>query len=328
MATDSEFSGAQALGREVLEQVVAACSDGVLLLDARDPERKIVYVNPAYESMSGYTSAELVGASWRLIGPDVTPNRELARLKGALERAADCDVILADIRKDGKSWLSRLVLRPVHDASGELQFFACLQRPIANKRGRSTRARASGEPHRLEAGRTQRVPVGERIDPGSGLLRFESFLEQLERDVAIARRVERPVAVLLFEVVELDVYRQTFGSNAADSCLRMIGAQLTGAFRRAGDLCGRCGAATLIAAAHGQDETQVAALARRVADKVRGLGLHNPRGHCGRYLGVRSAVVMAAPGSDDVASVVETAKAQLAAEEPARAGHAPAAAAL
>lgn len=328
MATDSEFPAAPALGRDVLEQVVAACSDGVLLLDARDPERKIVYVNPAYESMSGYTSAELIGAGWRLIGPGATPNRELDRLNSALERAADCDVILADVRKDGKSWLSRLALRPVHDASGELQFFACLQRPIANKRGRSSRPRAGGEPHRLETERTQRVSVGDRIDPSSGLLRFEYFVEQLERDVAIARRVERPVAVLLFEIVELDVYRQTFGSNAADSCLRMIGAQLTGVFRRAGDLCARCGAATLIAASHAQDESQAAALARRVTDKVRGLGLHNPRGHCGRYLGVRSAVVTAAPGTAAVASVVETAKAQLAAEEPAGSGGAPAAAAL
>jgi diguanylate cyclase (GGDEF)-like protein/PAS domain S-box-containing protein len=308
MATILKAACAEGLGSDVLRQLVAACSDGVLLLDARDPELKIVYANPAYESMSGYTLDDLVGVGWRLVGPDAAPHRELERLKEAIASASDCDVILADVRKDGKSWLSRLALRPVHDADGDLQYFACLQRPIAERRGRSRHARAA-KPR--EPGQTQRLAPLERLDAPTGLLRLEQFVAQLDRDLKIARRVNGAVTVVVFEIVELDVYRRTFGANAADSCLRMIAAQLTGAFRRAGDLCARCGAETLVASANGLDEAQAGALAKRVADKVRGLGLHNPRARSGRYLGVQSAVVAAVPGSDDAAALIETAKARL-----------------
>lgn len=315
MATNRKVVWAESLHSDALRQVVAVCSDGVLLLDAHDPQLRIVYANPAYESMSGYTLDDLVGAGWRLVGPDATPHRELDRLKDAIDRAVDCDVILADVRKDGRSWLGRLALRPIHDADGDLKYFACLQRPIAQRRGRSVRANAGDHSQPREAGQTHRLAAPERVDPASGLLRLEEFVGQLDRDLQIARRVDRSVAVLVFEIVELDVYQRTFGANAADSCLRMIGAQLTGAFRRAGDLCARCDAATLVAAAHGQDATQAAALAKRVADKVRGLGLHNPRARSGRYLGVHSAIVAAVPGDADAATLVETAKARLA--EPA-----------
>lgn len=311
MATNLKAACAEGLGSDVLRQLVAACSDGVLLLDARDPELKIVYANPAYESMSGYTLDDLVGVGWRLVDPDAAPHRELERLKHAIASAVDCDVILADVRKDGKSWLSRLALRPIYDAGGDLQYFACLQRPIADRRGRSRHARAATPPQAREPGQTQRLAALERLDAPTGLLRLEQFVAQLDRDLKMARRVDGAVAVVVFEIVELDVYRCTFGANAADSCLRMIAAQLTGAFRRAGDLCARCGAATLVASANGLDEAQATALARRVADKVRGLGLHNPRARSGRYLGVQSAVVAAVPGTDDAAALIETAKARL-----------------
>ena len=65
------------------------------------------------------------------------------------------------------------------------------------------------------------------------------FQELIRRDLAIARRDQRMITLLLFEIVEFEAYRQTFGSKAADSCQRMIGAQIMRTLRRAGDLCAR-----------------------------------------------------------------------------------------
>jgi diguanylate cyclase (GGDEF)-like protein/PAS domain S-box-containing protein len=311
MDTGSDSLGGKPLGRDVLQQIVAACSDGVLLLDAHDPKLTIVYANPAYESLSGYGINELVGTAWPLVGRRDAQQGELDRVRAAIGCADRCDVVVADIRKDGTTWLSELALRPLYGARGELQYFLCLQKPMLGKRPDDTSVKVDLLQRELGHAR-QRLASLDRADPATGLLRFDHFLSQLSRDLGIARRNDRPMSVLLFEIVELDVYRLTFGSNASDSCLRMIGAQLAGAFRRAGDLCGRCDETTLIAAAHGQTETEAAALAKRVADKVRGLGLHNPRARSGRYLHVKSAVVAAVPGRDDARALVEQAKARLA----------------
>ena len=79
-------------------------------------------------------------------------------------------------------------------------------------------------------------------------MRFPYFQETLRRDLAMARRDRRFVTLLVFEIVEFAVYRQTFGDKAADSCQRMIGAQIMRALRRAGDLCARYDDTTLVAA--------------------------------------------------------------------------------
>ena len=91
----------------------------------------------------------------------------------------------------------------------------------------------------------------------------------LRRDLAMARRDRRFVTLLVFEIVEFDVYRQTFGDKAADSCQRMIGAQIMRALRRAGDLCARYDESTLVAAAVGQHADEIRPLAERIAENVR-----------------------------------------------------------
>jgi GGDEF domain-containing protein len=83
----------------------------------------------------------------------------------------------------------------------------------------------------------------------------------------------------------------------------MIAAQIAGVFRRACDLCARHGETTFVIAVRGQAASEVDDLAARVAEKVRNLGLHNPRAQAGRYLAVDSLVVDANAGEEGDALV-------------------------
>ena len=56
----------KSLSRHTLEQMVTRSSEGILLADAQDPGLPIVYANPAYEALTGYTVEELAGHSWPL----------------------------------------------------------------------------------------------------------------------------------------------------------------------------------------------------------------------------------------------------------------------
>ena len=170
---------------------------------------------------------------------------------------------------------------------GDLRYFLLSHEPVAappsarERRGsRAAPADASGEISLLqrELGRArQKIATLDRIDPATGLVRFPYFQEMLRRDLAMARRDRRFVTMLVFEIVEYAVYRQTFGDKAADSCQRMIGAQIMRALRRAGDLCARYDESTLVAAVIGQHADEIRPLAERIAESVRQLKLHNPR---------------------------------------------------
>src|SRR6185369_14087632 len=236
----------KSLSRHTLEQMVARSSEGILLADAQDPNLPIVYANPAYEALTGYTVEELAGNSWPLVKRDVEGQPELERLKAAIGRSESCQVMLPDLRKDGTSWLSHVAVEPLYNARGELKYFLCIQKPVTNGAAEHAVTEVEVTLLQRELGRArQKIASLDRIDPSTGLMRFGYFQEIMRRDLAIARRDQRMITLLLFEIVEFEAYRQTFGSKAADSCQRMIGAQIMRTLRRAGDLCARYDDSTL-----------------------------------------------------------------------------------
>jgi PAS domain S-box-containing protein/diguanylate cyclase (GGDEF)-like protein len=303
----------KSLSRHTLEQMVTLSSEGILLADAQDPSLPIVYANPAYEDLTGYTAEELTGNSWPLVRRDVEGQPELERLKAAIGRSEPCQVTLPDLRKDGTSWYSHVSVEPLYNARGELKYFLCIQKPVSN--GAATEPPTDVEVTLLqrELGRArQKIASLDRIDPGTGLMRFGHFQDIMRRDLAIARRDQRVITLLLFEIVEFDAYRQTFGSKAADSCQRMIGAQIMRTLRRAGDLCARYDESTLVAAAIGQEPGEFRSLVEQITENVRKLGLHNPRAKRSRYITARCALVGCPPGAyEDAEGVVTRALADL-----------------
>lgn len=309
--------GVKSLSRHTLEQMVSLSSEGILLIDAQDSELPIVYVNPAYVDLSGHSAEELIGHAWPLAKRDDDTQPELATLKAAIGRAESCRVTVADLRKDGTTWQSSVQIEPIRNTRGELQYFYCVQRPAAGAADPQAAAASRNAEVSLlqrELGRArEKLASLDRVDPVTGLLRFDYFHDLLRRDLGIARRDERRmVTVMVFEIVEFDAYRDTFGTKAAESCQRMIGAQVLRNLRRAGDLCARYDDTTLVAAVVGQSTDEAGRLADQITSSVRRLGLHNPRAKSERYVTMRSAVVACAPRTnDDIETLVVRARADL-----------------
>ena len=297
----------KSLSRHTLEQMVTLSSEGILLADAQDPNLPIVYANPAYEVLSGYSAEELTGTSWPLVKRDGEGQPELERLKAAIGRSEPCRVTLPDLRKDGTSWFSHVSVEPLYNARGELKYFLCIHKPVQGAADEQTSPDVEVTLLQHELGRArQKIASLDRIDPSTGLMRFGYFQELMRRDLAIARRDQRMITLLLFEIVEFEAYRQTFGGKAADSCQRMIGAQIMRTLRRAGDLCARYDDSTLVAAAIGQAPNEFEKLVAQITENVRKLGLHNPRAKRSRHITIRSALIACPPGLYEDAEGVVT----------------------
>jgi diguanylate cyclase (GGDEF)-like protein/PAS domain S-box-containing protein len=298
------------LSHHTLKQMVRSSSEGLVLLDARHPNHPIVYVNPAYEELSGYAAQELLGSCWRLAEPADDEAPEMIELRDALERGEPCQLTVRDVRKDGETWFSRLSLIPISDACERLQYFLCQHLPIDPDATANPTVKVDLLQRELGNAR-QHIARLSRTDMVTGLLSFEYFKSLLRRDLGIARRERDRIAILMFDVVELDAYKRTFGANAAGSCLRMIAAQISVVFRRAGDLCARFGDTSIVVSALGLDDAQAHRMADRVIDKVRGLHVRNPHAEASKTLTVRSVVYTDVPDDDDVEQLIELVNAEL-----------------
>jgi len=291
--------------RHCLEQIVARSTEGILLLDARQPGLPIVFVNPAFESLTGYRTGELIGKRWHVLKRERGQHRGIDDLQAAVERGEPIDVELPDQRKDGTVWISRIGFSALRDARGEICYFLVQQRESQRRAAPGTANAVSSAAQAPDASRARpKVDAISRIDPATGLPHYDHFAAILNRDIAIARRDRRPVSLMLFEILELDTYRQTFGAKAANSCVRMVGAQLASILRRAGDLYARCDDTMLVAAVVGQDAGEASQLAERIVANVRGLRLHNPRAKSGRYVQVAVSTSGGVPRPEDDADAL------------------------
>ena len=100
--------------------VIAATNCSVLVTDATVSHHPIVYVNPAFLSLTGYATHEVIGHTTALLtGPD-TDRASMEKLAMALQDGWACRVRLYQYRKNGTSFWSEVSLSPVKDRLGRV----------------------------------------------------------------------------------------------------------------------------------------------------------------------------------------------------------------
>lgn len=104
-----------------------ALNAGVVLADALAPDMPIIYVNPAFEQMSGYSSAESLGRNCRYLQGNDTDQKGLLAIRTAIKNQTSGYAVLRNYRKDGSMYLNELFISPVRDGNGRTTHFAGIQ---------------------------------------------------------------------------------------------------------------------------------------------------------------------------------------------------------
>src|SRR5882724_13326192 len=105
-------------------RLVESSPDGIALVDALDPERPVIYVNPGFEALTGYSAAELTGRNLRLLQADDREQDGRHRLRDAMSRGETCRVLLRNYRKDGTLFWNEMNVMPLRHPDGCITHFA------------------------------------------------------------------------------------------------------------------------------------------------------------------------------------------------------------
>lgn len=120
--------------RRLLDRAVAASANGIVITDPKQPDNPIVYVNPAFERISGYGAEEVLGRNCRFLQGEERDQPALEELRAALREERECRVVLRNFRKDGALFWNELYISPVHDDGGRLTNFVGVQNDITERR--------------------------------------------------------------------------------------------------------------------------------------------------------------------------------------------------
>ncbi len=94
------------------------------LADARGPDHPLVYVNRAFEALTGWPVEEAVGRDCRFLAHRDSEGPELERLGIALAERRGCRVTLRNQRRGGETFWTELTLTPLPGDGEEAAWFA------------------------------------------------------------------------------------------------------------------------------------------------------------------------------------------------------------
>lgn len=118
----------------LLEATAAANIDGVTISDVNKPDYPLVYVNPGFERMTGYSAEEVLGRNCRFLQKDDRGEAALAEIREALQNEQPCRVTLRNYRKGGTLFWNELTLYPLHNEAGLLTHYVGIQRDVTQRK--------------------------------------------------------------------------------------------------------------------------------------------------------------------------------------------------
>jgi PAS domain S-box-containing protein len=107
----------------IRDRALEASSNGVIITDPNQEDNPMIYVNPAFQRISGYQAGEVLGHNCRIFQAGDTEQPELPALAEAIAAEREHSCTIRNYRKDGTLFYNELHVAPVRDASGDLKHF-------------------------------------------------------------------------------------------------------------------------------------------------------------------------------------------------------------
>lgn len=133
----------------LLERIVNASDDGIVVAEQEGDETILIYVNQGFERLTGYSADEILYRDCRFLQNDDRDQPQLDNIRQAIREGQPCQEVLRNYRKDGSMFWNELSITPVYDDEDQLTYFVGVQKDITE------RVEAMQELERLRAERGQ-----------------------------------------------------------------------------------------------------------------------------------------------------------------------------
>jgi PAS domain S-box-containing protein len=125
-----------------LQQAIDDASVPITLADPSQEDNPLVYVNDAFEEMTGYPPEETLGRNCRFLQGEDTDSEKVAALRDAINNEEQISAELRNYRKDGTEFWNRLTVTPIYNDDDELVRYLGTQEDVTERKRRESRFQA------------------------------------------------------------------------------------------------------------------------------------------------------------------------------------------
>lgn len=115
-------------------RAVAAAAQSISITDYNAPDQPLVYINRAFERLTGYPAEEILGRNCRFLqGPAGAEKTVVAELRRAITAGEELRTAVRNYRRDGTPFWNELHLSAVRDAAGRITHYIGYQTDISER---------------------------------------------------------------------------------------------------------------------------------------------------------------------------------------------------
>ena len=288
------------LNLEILKQAVMDSRDGITISDNGAEDNPLIFVNPAFERLTGYSFEEITNVNCRYLQKNDRDQPELETIHKAVDEGEYCLVTLRNYRKDGTMFWNELSISPIYNEKRIVSHFLGIQKDVTSRVLIEQQLRQDNQSLEETKACLEQLTIKDGL---TGIYNRRFFDLQLDVQCRIARRNNDPLALLMIDVDHFKQFNDIYGHQAGDSALKSVAGSLNKAFLRGSDFVARYGGEEFVVLSAGMTQEQAVLFTERLCQRVRSLGIPHSASSTG-YLTISIGFSVLSVASQDVPGVL------------------------
>lgn len=210
----------------VFKSLVENTNDIIMVMDStpfEDGGPFILYVNPAFENLLGYSADEIIGQNPRILQGSDTDETTRLKIREAMTNGVGIRTQILNYSKSGQPLWMDINIVPICDETNEISYYAAIERDLTE--------------HKKLENHLERLASTDML---TGLPNRMAILNTAEKEFTRAKRYSRPFTVIMIDIDHFKSINDNYGHAAGDHVLVSTAQILKGNLRDT-DVLGRVG---------------------------------------------------------------------------------------
>lgn len=226
------------ISSDLLAAALKATVEGVVIWEVKEERCLIIFVNTAFETLTGYRSEEVIGKECFFLNHDAEHQAQNEVIAKAVSNRESCQITMLSYKKSGESFWNELSLSPILSKNGELTHYIGVQKDVTDRVKNEQTIQQKQQT--LQNKKDELEELASR-DALTGLHNRRYFEEELSRLWAVHQRLEATMAVVFIDIDSFKLYNDHYGHLEGDRALKAVADTIAESFSRKADLVARFG---------------------------------------------------------------------------------------
>lgn len=119
------------INAKLLQLVINASNDGIVVAEQEGDDNILIYANPAFQRLTGYAVDDILYQDCRFLQGDDRNQPGLEQIRQTIRENKPCRQIIRNYRQDGSAFWNELSITPVFNEADQLTYFIGIQKDVS-----------------------------------------------------------------------------------------------------------------------------------------------------------------------------------------------------